>query len=124
MLWSNLNSSRRLGSWDGHIRLWKVDPKMKSFSAVGSFSVQGVINSLQVVSPLKGSLADASWAWGQTGEDGPRIASGPSMKQKTGPVLLVAGVGQEPRLGRWVTMKGDGSRNCALVMALHPRTLT
>jgi ribosomal RNA-processing protein 9 len=97
---------------------------MKSFSAVGSFPVRGVINSLQVVSPLKGSLADASWAWGQTGEDGPRIASGPSIKQKSGPVLLVAGVGQEPRLGRWVTVKGDGSRNCALVMVLHPRTLT
>jgi ribosomal RNA-processing protein 9 len=111
----------RLGSWDGHIRLWKVDPKIKSFSAVGSFPVQGVINSLQVVSPLKGSLADASWAWRRTGVDAPRNASGPSMK-KSGSVLLVAGVGQEPRLGRWVTVKGDGARNCTLVMALHPRT--
>ena len=43
--------------------------------------------------------------------------------KKSGPILLVAGVGQEPRLGRWVTVKEDGARNCAVVMALHPRTL-
>ena len=113
----------RLGSWDGHIRLWKVDPKLKSFSVIGSFPARGVINSLQVVSPLRGSLADASWVWRQTGVDAPRNANGSSMK-KSGPILLVAGVGQEPRLGRWVTVKGDGAINCALVMALHPRTLT
>ena len=113
----------RPGSWDGHIRLWKVDPKIKNFSPIGSIPVPGVINSLQVVSPPKGSLTDASWVWRRAGEDAPRIDSGPSMK-KSGPVLLVAGVGQEPRLGRWVTVKGDGARNCALVMALHSRTLT
>ena len=88
-----------------------------------SIPVLGVINSLQVVSPPKGSLTDASWAWRRAEDDAPRVASGPSMK-KSGPVLLVAGVGQEPRLGRWVTVKGDGARNCALVMALHPRTFT
>ena len=113
----------RLGSWDGHIRLWKVDPKIKNFSPLGSIPVPGVINSLHVVSPPKGSLADASWVWRRDGEDALRIANGTSMK-KSGPVLLVAGVGQEPRLGRWVTVKGDGARNCALVMALQPRTLT
>jgi ribosomal RNA-processing protein 9 len=43
--------------------------------------------------------------------------------RKSGLCLLVAGVGQEPRLGRWVTVKGDGARNCAVVMALHSRTL-
>jgi ribosomal RNA-processing protein 9 len=95
---------------------------MKNFSSIGSIPVPGVINSLQVVSPPKGSLTDAPWVWRQGGEDVPRIASGSS--KKSGPVLLVAGVGQEPRLGRWVTVKGDGARNCALVMALHPRTLT
>jgi len=112
----------RLGSWDGQIRLWKVDPKMKSFSPMGSFPVPGVINSLQFVSPGKGSLDGASWAWMQTGTDAPLNASGASMK-KSGPILLVAGVGQEPRLGRWVAVKEDGARNCSIVMALHPRTL-
>src|SRR5579863_2563956 len=102
----------RLGSWDGHIRLWKVDPKIKSFSPIGSFPVPGVINSLQFVSPGKGLLDEASWAWTRSGADAARVANGVSMR-KPGPCLLVAGVGQEPRLGRWVTVKGNGARNCA-----------
>lgn len=112
-----------LGSWDGQIRLWKVDLKMKSFSPIGSFPVPGVINSLQFVSPGKGSLDGASWAWMKTGADAPHNPSGGASMKKSGPILLVAGVGQEPRLGRWVTVKEDGARNCAVVMALHPRTL-
>jgi len=111
------------GSWDGHIRLWKVDPRMKSFSAVGSFPVPGVINSLQFVSPRKGSLDEASWA-----QLGSRTAASTTLNvppsKKSGPVLLVAGIGQEMRLGRWVTVKGDGARNGALVFALYPRTLS
>ena len=106
-----------VGSWDGHIRLWKVDPKIKSFAAVGSFPVPGVINSLQFVSPRTGALDDASWAQ----SDASRFVSEASSK-KPGSVLLVAGTGQEMRLGRWVTVKGDGARNGALVMVLHPRT--
>lgn len=113
----------RVGSWDGHIRLWKVDPKMKSFSAAGSFPVPGVINSLQFVSPRRGALDDASWA---QAEAEPRTEKSPLVSEasskKPGLVLLVVGVGQEMRLGRWVTVKGDGARNGALVMALHPRT--
>src|ERR1700755_2973184 len=103
--------SMRLGSWDGHIRLWKVDPKIKNFSSIGSIPIPGVINSLQVVSPPKGSLTDASWVWRRAGEDAPHIASDPSMKKKKSePVLLVAGVGQEPRLGPWVTVQRGGGR--------------
>ena len=86
---------------------------------MGTFPVPGVINSLQFLSPRKGSLDGASWARPQSGAEAPRIANGSSIN-KSGPVLLVAGVGQEPRLGRWVVAKGDGARNCALVMALYP----
>jgi ribosomal RNA-processing protein 9 len=112
-----------LGSWDGHIRLWKVDPKSKSFSAVGNFPAPGVINSLQFVSPRKGSLDEASWARLETPADVSPTLKGLQSK-KLGPILLVAGMGQETRLGRWVNVKGDGVRNGALVMALHPRTLS
>ncbi|KAI9513484.1 WD40 repeat-like protein [Russula earlei] len=111
------------GSWDGHIRLWKVDPKIKSFSAMGSFPVPGVINSLQLLSLRDGSLDEAPWAWPHARHaraDANRRASAPSMR-KSGPVLLVAAVGQEPRLGRWVSVKGGGSQNCTFLMALHPR---
>jgi ribosomal RNA-processing protein 9 len=113
----------RVGSWDGHIRLWKVDLKAKSFSAVGSFPTLGVINSLQFVLPRKGSLEEASWAQLVTGADAsPTLRRPPS--KKSGPTLLVVGIGQETRLGRWVTVKGNGARNGTLVMALHPRTLS
>ena len=94
---------------------------MKSFSAAGSFHVPGVINSLQFVSPRKGALDDASWAQAEPRTDASLLVSEASSK-KLGLVLLVVGVGQEMRLGRWVTVKGDGARNGALVLALHPRT--
>ena len=94
---------------------------MKSFSAAGSFPVPGVINSLQFVSPRKGALDDASWAQAELRTDASLLVSEASSK-KLGLVLLVVGVGQEMRLGRWVTVKGDGARNGALVLALHPRT--
>lgn len=110
------------GSWDGHIRLWKVDPKIKSFSAAGSFPVPGVINSLQFVSPRRGALDDASWTQAEPRTDASPLVSEAATSKKPGLVLLVVGVGQEMRLGRWVTVKEDGARNGALVLALHPRT--
>ncbi len=36
--------------------------------------------------------------------------------------IIVAGVGQEMRFGRWVSKKGEGVLNGALVVALHART--
>jgi hypothetical protein len=33
--------------------------------------------------------------------------------------LLVAGVGQEPRLGRWLKVNTGGAKNCALVVPLR-----
>jgi ribosomal RNA-processing protein 9 len=95
---------------------------MKSFSAIGTFPVPGVINSLQFVSPRRGALDDASWAQTEPRTDASRLVSEASSKKPGSSVLLVAGIGQEMRLGRWVTVKGDGARNGALVMALHPRT--
>ncbi|KAI0061168.1 WD40 repeat-like protein [Artomyces pyxidatus] len=106
------------GSWEGEIRLWKIDPKLRSFSLVGTVSAPGVINSLQLISPPKGSLDGVSWAQDRPqGEHARPVAAVTSIK--TPLVLLVAGVGQETRLGRWVTVK-DGVRNGALVFALHP----
>lgn len=39
------------------------------------------------------------------------------------PILLVAGLGQEHRLGRWLSIK-DGAVNGSLVVAFSPKTLT
>jgi len=92
------------GSWDGQIRLWKLDPKFRSFSLVGCVTVQGVVNSIQLLSPPR----EVSLAW-----DG---------EPMSGSVMLVAGMGQESRMGRWITIKEPGSFNGCITFVFHPRT--
>ena len=118
----------RSGSWDGEIRLWKLDAKLKSFSLVGTLPALGVVNSLQFVSPSKDFFASASWTSRVESEadaDDPRPAppNGKQVKLAAPSVILVGGVGQELRMGRqWISRKGDGYVNGAVVFALHPRT--
>ncbi|RDX44612.1 WD40 repeat-like protein [Lentinus brumalis] len=97
------------GSWDGEIRLWKLDARLRSFSLVGTFSAAGVVNSLQFVTPPAEFFAAAGWAAGGTA----------AAKGGAAPTLLVAGVGRELRAGRWIEAKGE---NGAVVFALRPRT--
>ncbi|KZV62150.1 WD40 repeat-like protein [Peniophora sp. CONT] len=104
------------GSWEGDIRIWKLDAKLKSFSLVSTIHAAGVINSLQLISTPKGWEDSAQWSQRKPPDAQPRKKSAPPT------VLVVAGVGQETRLGRWITVKGDGARNQTLVFALHPRT--
>ena len=96
-------SHRGPGSWDGQIKLWKLDQKLKSFSLVGCMDAPGVINSIQLLSVPKG----VTYSWGQTNKDS---------------VLLVAGVGRETRMGRWIVVKGSGSFNGSLSFILPSRT--
>ncbi|KAI0320397.1 WD40 repeat-like protein [Amylostereum chailletii] len=109
------------GSWEGSVRLWKLDAKLKSFALVGTVSIPGVVNSLQFVSPPKGWTEGVDWAQRKPPEG---TEPGDKPAKKVSPVLLVAGLGQETRLGRWITIKGDGARNGAVAVALHPRTLS
>ena len=95
--------------------MWKLDAKLKSFSLVGSIPAFGVVNSLQFVSCARNIISQFSWA---KREDDPA----PTRSANAKSVLLVAGVGQEMKLGRWVQKKGEGVLNGALVVALHPRT--
>ncbi|KAF7298181.1 WD-REPEATS-REGION domain-containing protein [Mycena chlorophos] len=67
-----------VGSWDGDVRIWKLDPKLKSFTLVGTVSAPGVVNSLQFITPSKDSAATAAQL-----------------------PILVIGLGKEHRLGRW-----------------------
>ena len=108
------HADTRAGSWDGTIRLWKLDAKLKSFALVGTVPVAGVVNSLHFCMPSSEVLESAAWAR--------QPDAGASGKTQTKTVLLVAGVGHETRLGRWVQRKGEGVLNGALVVALHPRT--
>lgn len=123
------------GSWDGRIRLWKLDPSLRSFSPIGSLEAQGLINSLQLTAMPKSWFSDREWSAStnettngakdettilpHTSPDG-----GITKAQGDGGVLLVAAVGQEPRLGRWIRLKGDGIMNSALVVALRTRKAT
>ncbi|KAI0672519.1 WD40-repeat-containing domain protein [Trametes maxima] len=110
------------GSWDGDVRLWKLDPKLKGFSLVGTVAALGVVNSLQFLTPPREFTGAAPWASSpDTPAEDPET-NGKRAKKSGSPVLLVAGVGQETRLGRWVQRKGEGHVNGAVVFALHPRT--
>lgn len=125
-----------VGSWDGEIRLWKLDDKLKSFSLVSSIPALGVVNSLQLILCPRGALANAAWAQADrahaeangvpaanSSESGVRVKARSHVAAGAGQsVLLVAGVGQELRFGRWVARKGEDHLNGALVVALHPRT--
>ena len=91
------------GSWDDQIKLWKLDQKLRSFSLVGCVNAPGVVNSIQLLSVPKG----VTYSWGETNKDS---------------VLLVAGVGQETRMGRWIVVKGSSSFNGSLSFILPPRT--
>ncbi|KAJ7725122.1 hypothetical protein B0H14DRAFT_3169692 [Mycena olivaceomarginata] len=73
-----------------------------------------VINSLQLLSPPKEFFSDAQWM---------STPESTAKRKNSGTVLLVAGLGQEHRLGRWLNLK-DGVVNGALVVALSPRTLS
>ena len=122
---ASANASALPGSWDGEIRLWKVDQKLKSFSPIGTIPALGVVNSLQFLTPPKDFASAASWASRTSSADAseaPVQATGKQAKAGSAPVLLVAGVGQETRFGRWIQRKGEGHVNGALVFALHPRT--
>ncbi|KAJ6624697.1 WD40-repeat-containing domain protein [Mycena sp. CBHHK59/15] len=101
------------GSWEGDIRIWKLDAKLKSFALVGTVPAPGVVNSLQFLSPPKEFFAEAEWAQ-------PREST--AKRKIDGGALLVAGLGQEHRLGRWLSLK-EGVVNGAIVVAFSPRTL-
>lgn len=94
------------GSYEGNLRIWKVDAKLKSFSLVGTVPIPGVVNSLQLVTAPKSLHRTATWI----SQDSAR----PSVKQATSrsePILVVAAVGQEHRLGRWLKISDSGATN-------------
>ncbi|KAG0208604.1 pre-rRNA processing protein [Mortierella sp. NVP41] len=64
------------GSWDGTIRVWQIGKNMKNFSLLSTIPMIGVVNDLQLYQP--------------------------TLSKKT---LLVAAVGQEHKLGRWLRIK-------------------
>ncbi|KAI8097265.1 WD40-repeat-containing domain protein [Halteromyces radiatus] len=74
------------GSWDGFIRFWKIAADNKSFTQVGQLAVKGVVNSLQIKTISPGNRT-----------------------------VLVIGLGQELRLGRWLRLKKDVKNGSKIV---------
>ncbi|KAF8060910.1 WD40-repeat-containing domain protein [Lyophyllum atratum] len=108
-----------LGSWEGNVRIWKLDPKLKSFSLIGSIPAPGVVNSLQLLSPPKEFFERSPWMKSSrlsTGGDSPPEVS-VSRKGGAPATLLIAGMGQEHRLGRWLSVK-EGVANGTIIVAL------
>ncbi|KAJ7594357.1 WD40-repeat-containing domain protein [Mycena floridula] len=98
------------GSWDGQIRMWKIDAKVKSFEPAGTIAALGFVNSLQLFSPPSQFADQAKWTH-----------SGRNGDPKASPVAVVAGMGQEPRMGRWHSIK-EGAVNGCIVAVVFPRT--
>ncbi|RDB28119.1 putative WD repeat-containing protein C2E1P5.05 [Hypsizygus marmoreus] len=103
------------GSWEGDIRIWKLDSKLKSFALVGTVPAPGVVNSLQLISPPQEFFETSSWITTHENTTNGHPPQADSVPQKSGkggvrPILLVAGMGQEHRLGRWLNIK-DGVTN-------------
>ncbi|EJD52023.1 WD40 repeat-like protein [Auricularia subglabra TFB-10046 SS5] len=106
------------GSSDGFIRLWKVDAKLRSLTACGSVPCPGIVNSLQIVAP-RTFFDGAAWRTPVAAATNGRAASKLITLRGLG---IVAGVGQEPRFGRWQRLKGQGVSNCAMVFAIPLRS--
>lgn len=111
-------NSIRTGSWEGTIRLWKLSPTLKSFSLVGTIPAAGVVNSLQFISPSR-SFSWASASATADFDDPPNAQ--PSNRKEGKSTLLIAGRGQEHRLGRWLKIREGGAVNGAIVFALRTR---
>ena len=118
------------GSWSGEIRLWKIaiessnKARSLSLTIIGTLPAPGIVNSLQLLL-IPSAKADA-WEWlarkkdarkGNSGQVNGTAAS--TRKQNKESVVIIAGLGREPRLGRWMTMKGDGAANGSRVFVLQ-----
>ncbi|KAG8835845.1 pre-rRNA processing protein [Serendipita sp. 399] len=115
------------GSWDGWIRLWRLDTKLRSFEPLNiTIPIAGVVNSLQLIQVPRSSVFGAKWMVenhsDQSGEP-TSLANGihPTVRpagKDINTVLVVAAIGQEPRTGRWLTLR-EGVKNCGLVVPLE-----
>ncbi|WVN91081.1 uncharacterized protein L203_106328 [Cryptococcus depauperatus CBS 7841] len=94
------------GSWDGKIKAWALDEGIKSFKPVNlDIDVPGFINSLQLISLPTGTVA--SFSPSLIPNDSINFDPKSKEDQRTfkTEIVLVAAVGQEPRLGRWMRDK-------------------
>ena len=104
----------KIGSWDGHIRLWALDQGLKSFALVRSIPIPGFVNDIELLALPHGSLNPAAVGMPEVQEPEAEVKRG---KTKATQIVLAAAISQEPRLGRWMRLK-EGVKNGALIAVL------
>ncbi|ORX35926.1 putative Pre-rRNA processing protein associated with U3 snRNP [Kockovaella imperatae] len=106
------------GSWDGSIRLWRLDRNLRHFTRASrdTIPVPGFVNALQILSLPSASVVSGQWAVVDSSFPTEQIAADIKGDKQ---ILLVAAIGQEPRLGRWMRSR-DGVKNGLL--AVHIRS--
>lgn len=130
------------GSWDGAIRLWKLDRSLRNFKPLATVPALGFVNSLQLVAtPAAGSSGKKKIEevlemdkWSRRGglrggvkhvfstaeeEDGEEVEQQGDDDEARGKVGLIvaAAIGQEPTKGRWMRIKE--ATNGALIVPFH-----
>jgi ribosomal RNA-processing protein 9 len=75
---------------------------------------------LQLLTVAKDFFEEATWANALLRSDGELIRQPKALAVAS--FLLVAGIGQEPKLGRWIKVKEGGAKNGTLVFLFSPRT--
>lgn len=101
------------GSWDGEIRLWKIDERLRSFSPLTTIAAPGFVNSIQLVAPSlrptkESQQAAVSVQAGKGRKTTDSDAEAAGLSSTTSPrknLLVVAATSKEPRLGRWMRFK-------------------
>ena len=133
------------GSYSNEIRLWKIgsfgpgtskqattnNKKSHSLglSLVGVLPAPGIVNSLQVLSVPRSATDGWSWlsskmkAQKDSGVERPATSASVNLtRTESGEsIVVVAGLGKEPRLGRWLSLKGEGTTNGSRTYVLHQK---
>ncbi|GAA5872117.1 hypothetical protein JCM3774_002279 [Rhodotorula dairenensis] len=99
------------GSWDGQIRLWKIDERLRSFSPLATIPAPGFVNSIQLVAPSlrptresqQSAVSVQAGKGSKKGSHDAEAAGSADAARKN--LLVVAATSKEPRLGRWMRFK-------------------
>ncbi|CEH16543.1 U3 snoRNP-associated protein (contains WD40 repeats) [Ceraceosorus bombacis] len=106
------------GSHDGNIRLWALDASLRKFTALFSIPALGFVNSLQLARPRilpeanswrrrggVGASLESSSLGSETIDEDDVAGVSTSKKRPQRDIVLVAALGQEPKFGRWASIK-------------------
>ncbi|GAA5944153.1 hypothetical protein JCM3775_001082 [Rhodotorula graminis] len=96
------------GSWDGSIRLWRIDERVRSFSQIATVDAPGFVNSLQLTAPAlrptkETHVTPVNLVAKGGSKKGGDAAAGDKKQDKA--LIVVAATSKEPRLGRWMRFK-------------------